>query len=202
MVTFSALLASGLLASNLMATKIWDLLGIPVDGGLLIYPLIYLVGDMLVEFFGRKQANDVAIIAAFITAFSVLMLFIVIYLPVYPGWEGQEAYATIFGFSLRIEVASITGFIVSQFVNNRVFEKIVQRGDSRYERRAFVSSLVARLFDSALFETIAFLGVLPFSEFLTQAVGAYFEGAAVELILVLTISGPLQRKIHQYISSE
>ena len=199
LVVFAALMAMCLLASNLMATKLWDMFGIPVDGGLLLYPLSYLVGDMLVEFFGKKTANQVAVISMLTTIIAVLMLYTVGLLPAYPGWTDQAAYMTIFGFSVRVTVASLSAFLISQMVNNLVFVRIAEK-NGRYETRAFLSSIVGRLFDCLVFETMAFLGVLPFSEFLTQAVGAYFEGAAVELILVMTVSGPITRKIHHYIS--
>ena len=173
-----------LLVSNLAASKIWSLGGIPVDGGIICFPLSYILGDLLVEFFGREQANLAARVAATLNLISMVILFIVCQLPAHPDWEGQEAFATIFGYFGRVTIASLIAFLASAFLNNYTFTRIREKHGS-YFARAIGSSAVARLADSFLFETIAFFGVLPFGEFLEQAVFAYFAGLALETLMAI-----------------
>lgn len=201
-----------LLASNFMATKLWNLFSIPVDGGLLLFPVSYVLGDMLMEIYGKKIADFVAFIVVVINIVAMVALGLVVYLPPYPGYDGQEAYAYIFSFSFRITLGSLAGYLLSQWTNNWAFFKIHHWQDSSiirddgeprsskgFKLRSIGSSLIGRLVDNLIFEIIAFLGVLPLADFAKQATGAYVEGLIVETIIVVLISDPLIRTIKKYI---
>ena len=191
------------LASNILATKIWNLVGIPADAGLILFPLSYIVSDLLVELYGRRVANMVAMTSVAVNVVIVLLFLAAVELPPYPGWDGQESFASILQFSIRITGASLLSFLLSNFVNNRVFERIRERQEkSGYRVRALLSSLAGRIVDVAVFEVVAFLGVLPFKDFLTQAIGAYFEGQFVELLILVTIAKPIATKLEKYIMSD
>ena len=232
LVILSSLMVLTLVISNLAAVKIWNLFGIPVDGGLIIFPLSYVLGDAAVEIYGKKTARFLIYLVTALNILSVLVFTAVIALPAFPGWNGQEAFAATLGSSARITIASLTGFVASSLSNNWLFVrmKVQQIHDSRhyspvelaaglhkekdllpetldkydkgYRLRSIASSLLGRLLDNLLFETIAFLGVLPLSDFLKQAVAAYFEGMIVEAFLVFTISEPIIIAIKGYIRAE
>ena len=208
LVTLEATMAMVLLASNFMAAKLWNFFGIPVDGGLLLFPVSYVVGDILVELYGRKTANFIACITAIPNAVAMLMLSIAVYLPPFPGWDGQSAYALIFSLSLRVTLGSLAGYLLSQITNNYAFLQIKgwqsrkRRSFRSYKIRAIGSSLIGRLVDNVIFETIAFLGILPFKDFLKQFLGAYFEGLIVEIIIVLVVSEPIINKVREYITDD
>ena len=181
----SIAMAATLIVSNIAATKIWVFGGIPIDGGLIVFPISYITSDLLMEFYGRKTANYVAVLAMSTNAIAMLLFIAVVHLPVYPGYD-DTAFRTVLGFSVRISVASLTSFLFSSFTNNYIFAKIKGRTNS-YVARALTSSLVGRVVDSAIFETIAFVGVLSPGEFITQAVGAYVEGELVEMAILFLI---------------
>ena len=79
-----------------------------------------------------------------------------------------------------------TSFVLSNLLNNYIFTQLKQR-KGIFERvfiaRALGSSAFAHLIDSFIFETIAFLGVLSFNEFLIQAGFAYILGLVLEIVL-------------------
>lgn len=184
LVVLATVSAGVILISNLAATKLIDFFGIAVDGGVVIFPISYIVGDVVVELFGKKQAKVVIWAGFGLNLLAMLTLVIVGWLPPYPGWEGQEAYVAIFGFAPRIVLGSLLAYIVSSLMNNYVFEKIKNKtGEKWLGARTIGSSLVAHVFDSGIFETVAFLGVLPFGEFLAQAGFAYIAGIGLEIIL-------------------
>ncbi len=209
-VILSSIMSIVLLASNLMAAKLWRLWDVPVDGGLLFFPASYVVGDMLVELYGEKKANFVAQLAVILNVAAMVALGIAVYLPPYPGWDGQDAYAYIFSFSARITLGSLAGFLLSQVTNNYAFLRIRRfqfGGQERvpddlmgYKLRAIGSSLIGRLVDNIVFETISFLGILPLRDFGKQFIGAYLEGLVVEVIIAVTIAEPIIRRIGRYIS--
>lgn len=186
LIYLTALSAGTLLISNLSAIKLWDLFGIAVDGGLVLFPLTYILGDLIIEFYGRDVAKNIILAGFLVNLIAVVVFYIVIALPAYPGWDMQEAYAAVLGFSPRIILGSLAGYLTSNFLNNYLFEKM-RKSDSVFSRsfiaRALGSSAFAHIMDSAVFETIAFIGVLPFKEFLAQAVFAYFLGMGLEVIL-------------------
>ena len=184
MLFLTALSASVLVISNIVAVKLWNFCGIAVDGGIAIFPLSYIIGDVVMELYGKKIGDHVVFIGFAINIMAVLVFLLVGALPEYPGWGGQESYNAILGFTPRIVIGSLAGYVTSGLVNNFVFSKIKKRTGEKYLfLRSLGSSMVAKVFDILLFDTIAFLGVLSFSEFCSQVAFAYGAGIVLEILL-------------------
>lgn len=186
LIYLTSLSISSLLISNLVAVKLWDFFGIAVDGGILVFPFMYITSDLIVEFFGKKTAKDIIFAGFFVNIMAIIVFTIAVYLPAFHGWNQQEAFASILGFTPRIVVASLIAYVSSTLFNNYLFTKLKNKKGifaDRFIARALGSSAVAHFIDSGIFETVAFFGVLPFSDFLKQALFAYLIGFAFELIL-------------------
>lgn len=197
LIYFTALSAGVLLISNLAAVKLWNLAGIPVDGGLVCFPITYMLGDLIVEFYGKTLAKKVVYAGLVVNILAAVVFYIVIALPSYPGWTMQEAYASVLGFTPRIIAASLLSFVCSNLFNNHVFVQMKESGGvftHHFIARALGSSAVARIIDSGIFETVAFFGVLPFGDFLHQAIFAYVAGFAIECAL-----SPVENKIQKHL---
>lgn len=185
LVFLTALSAGILVISNIVAVKLWDFFGISVDGGLAIFPLTYVIGDLVVELYGKKLANFTVYTGFLINLLAVLVFLLVGILPAYAGWGGQEAYNAILGFTPRIVAGSLVAYVVSGIVNNFVFEKIRKKtGEKRLWARAIGSSVVAKLTDTVVFEVIAFFGLLSLPEFLAQMGFAYVASIILEIALM------------------
>lgn len=186
LIYFVALSAGALLLSNLAAVKLWDFFGIAVDGGIVVFPLTYILGDLIMEFYGKQTAKSVIFASFSVNILAMIVFSIVIGLPAYEGWEMQEAYASVLGFAPRIILASLIAYICSNLLNNTIFVRL-KNTEGIFSRsfiaRALGSSAFAHLIDSLIFETIAFIGVLPFNEFIIQACFAYVFGMLFEIIL-------------------
>ncbi len=186
LIYFIAISAGALLISNLCAIKLWNLGGIAVDGGVVLFPVTYIIGDLIVELFGQKTARSIIYAGFLVNVIAVIVFYIVIALPPYPGWEMQDAFASVLGFSPRIIAGSLCGYLGSNLLNTHLFTKM-RNGNGVFARsfiaRALGSSVFAHIIDSALFETIALIGVLPFNEFVAQAVFAYVLGLILEVVL-------------------
>lgn len=185
LIYFTAISAGILLISNLAATKLWNMFGIAVDGGILCFPISYILGDIIIEFYGKKVAKSVIFSSILLNILAALVFWAVCSLPPFSGTEEmQNSIVNVLGFAPRIILGSLTAYFFSQFSNNFIFEKIKKKtGSKLFLVRALGSSIVAHFLDSLVFETIAFLGVLPFNDFLNQALFAYLLGLALELIL-------------------
>lgn len=185
LILMAAITASALVISNIVAVKLWDFFGIAVDGGVVIFPLTYILGDIMAEIYGKKLANWVVYTAFLINMMAVIVFLIVGLLPEYPGWGQQGAYKAILGFTPRIVAGSLTAYLVSGLTNNWVFFKIKQKtGTKNLWQRALGSSAVAKLVDTLIFETVAFFGVLKFGDFLRQATFAYIVSLVLETLMV------------------
>lgn len=185
LVGLSMAMAVTFLAGNLAALKIWSFFGIPVDAGIILFPISYIVGDWLVEIYGEKMADLVAIYCSiFAVVVAATLLVAKLILPDYPGAD-NSAFAIVQSATGRIFLASVAGFISSQLLNNRVFSAVKSRQkdvDSwwGYLQRALASSAAARAIDLALFELLAFFGRLSVREFFEQAIFAYVAGVVLE----------------------
>lgn len=204
--------------ANLAAIKLWDLFGIPVDGGIVMFPVTYILGDLLVEIYGRRTANAVASCGFALGLLTCVLLWIVTALPDYPGAD-NSAFLAISGMASRIFLASIFSFWCSQRLNNFLFAKIRQAQTknqqtratgqpavdqnplNRFWFRALSSSFFAHLLDCVVFETAAFLGRLTVWEFLAQASFAFIAGFALETIL-LPLTSYLAKKLKSILRFE
>lgn len=182
---FATISVSTLLISNLAAIKLWNFFGIAVDGGVVVFPLTYIIGDLIVEFYGKKTAKNIIVAGFLINILAIIVFYIVIALPAYDGWNMQNAYASVFGFTPRIILGSLLAYVCSNLLNNVIFMKLKNHDGifaKSFIARALGSSAFAHILDAFIFETIAFLGVLPFHEFLAQAIFAYVLGISFEVI--------------------
>ncbi len=204
LIYFAVISAGSLLISNLAAVKLWDFFGIAVDGGVVLFPITYIVGDLIIEFYGKRIAKTIIYAGFLINVIAVLIFYIVIAFSVYNGWILQNAYATVLGFTPRIIFGSLIAFVCSNLFNNFMFTKLKNKSgvfQESFIARAIGSSAFAHIIDSAIFETIAFLGVLSFHEFIVQALFAYLLGLGFEILfspLEAMIAKKLKRKCIDY----
>lgn len=187
LIYFAALSAGALVISNLAAVKLWNFFGIAVDGGVVLFALTYIIGDLIVEFYGEKIARNIILAGFLVNIIAIVVFYIVIALPVYPGWEMQESFSSVLGFAPRIILGSLSAYVCSNLLNNFIFTKLKNGNGifaSSFIARALGSSAFAHIIDCIIFETIAFLGVLSLNEFLLQACFAYILGIGFELVLL------------------
>lgn len=184
LVVLTALASGVLLISNLAAVKLWDFWGIAVDGGLIVFPLSYVLSNVVMEVFGRKIGRQIIWVSFGVNLLAAIVFLLVGFLPEFPEWGNQVAYLTILGFAPRTVTGSLSAYVCSGLVKNVVFEKIRNHTWGGWLAvRTLGSSVVARFFDVMIFEVVAFLGVLPFYEFCKQAIFAYVLGIILEFLL-------------------
>lgn len=193
LVLMTAGMTMTLIVANFIAVKIWNLGGIPVDAGILLFPIAYVIGDLLVEIYGRKLADRVAWVSCLAGGLTVSIVGLASLLPNYPGAD-NSAFEAVVGVTGRVFLASIVGFIASQLLNNYVFDRIRKRQKKNsFVTRALGSSLLAHIPDILLFEPIAFLGRLSIAEFATQAAFAYAASVVMEVILLVCVTKRLAK---------
>ncbi|MCC7554027.1 MAG: queuosine precursor transporter [Methanobacteriaceae archaeon] len=184
---FTALSSTVLIVSNIASTKMFDFFGTGFvwDGGAVLFPVSYILGDVIAEIFGFKSAKKVIWTSFSMNIIAVVALLIVQILPPGPGWENQLAYEAIIGFMPRIIAGSLIAFVCGQLFNAYVFIKIkeITKG-KHFWQRALGSSLVGDLVDTVIFTTIAFFGTISDVQFIGLLVIAYTSKIVGETILL------------------
>jgi uncharacterized integral membrane protein (TIGR00697 family) len=188
-----ALFCGLLLISNVAATKTITVVdnlpvikGIFTDGGAFLFPLTYIIGDVLAEVYGLRQARRAIWVGFALAALASVTFLAVGAAPPGPGYENQDAFLAVLGFVPRIVVASLCGYLAGQFLNAYVVVKIKERTqERRMWARLVGSTVVGEFADTALFCFIAFVGVFPsWSELISYTVVGYVYKVAVEVILL------------------
>jgi queuosine precursor transporter len=177
-----------LLISNIAATKpitvVEDLpwVGdIYADGGALLFPLTYVLGDVLAEIYGFRRALHAVWVGFGLAALAVVTFFLVGVAPAAPGYENQEAFTAVLGFVWRIVLASFTGYLVGQFLNAYVLVWLKRRSGGPLWRRLVGSTVVGEFADTVLFAVIAFGGLFTVGQLVSFTVTGYLYKVVVEL---------------------
>ena len=185
-----------LLISNVAATKLiafgpeWSPFGLPVlpvitDGGALLFPLTYVLGDVLAEVFGMRGARRAILLGFGISLLASLTFLAVGAAPAAPGYENQEAFVAVLGFVPRIVAASLAGYLVGQFLNAWVLVKLKQwREGKGMWKRLLGSTVVGEAADTTIFCLIAFGGQIDGGTMLNYIVVGYLFKVSVEAALL------------------
>jgi len=174
-----------LLISNIGAVKLIELGPIITDGGAILFPLVYIVGDILSEVYGFKAARRAILTAFSMSILAALTFYLVQLAPPASDWANQEAFEAVLGFVPRIVLASVVAFVAGQLLNSYVLVKIKERTNERnLWLRLIGSTAVGQFVDTLIFCTIAFYGVITGAEFLNYLIVGYLYKSAVELALL------------------
>jgi len=149
--------------SQILAAKIADFswLGIQVTApaAMILFPITFLLTDIVNERFGRKEVHrmiGIALIAQIALAGAVYASTL---LPPAPFWQNQDAWRSIFGFVPRIILASWITFVVSENLDAVLFAALRKATGGRHLwMRNVFSSVPALAVDTLLFVTLAFYG--------------------------------------------
>ena len=160
----TVLIVSNIASSAKFVDMGFSLFGIRLafDGGTLLFPLAYILGDILTEVYGFKAARRAIWTGFVLLALSALVFFILGILPPEAGWEtyygGTEAYNSILGGMSTggIVLASLLAYLVGGFSNSILLSKIKVLMKGRfYWIRSIGSSVVGHLLDSFVFVLVA-----------------------------------------------
>ena len=174
-----------LLISNIGAVKLIEFGPIITDGGVFLFPLVYIVGDVLSEVYGFKAARK-AIYTGFAMAVLASFTFYLVQIsPAASDWGNQSAFESVLGFVPQIVLASISGFLVGQLLNSWVLVKIKEKTkEKKLWLRLIGSTAVGELADTLVFCTIAFYGVITGWNFVNYVVVGYLYKTLVEVLLL------------------
>ena len=181
----AAVFVALLLLSNISATKLIEFGPLITDGGLFLFPLVYVAGDILTEVYGFKAARRVIYTGFGVGILAAFTYYLVQISPPADSWENQAAFESILGFVPQIVIASVLAFLAGQLINSYVLVKIKEKTkEKKLWLRLIGSTAAGELADTIVFTFIASLGRLSFDEFLNYLVVGYLYKTLIEVILL------------------
>lgn len=158
-VTIAAVFVTCLVMANILAVKLVEFHGRIIDAGNVVFPISYIIGDIVTEVWGFRAARRVIWTGFFCNLLAVLAIQAAIHLPAAGFWGDQQAYEDILGFSTRLLIASFCAFLVGEFTNSIIMARLKVLTEGRWLwSRTISSTVVAEAIDSTVFITIAFAG--------------------------------------------
>ena len=162
---FSILFCVCLIAANILETKQISVLGISLTGGLIVFPISYIINDCVCEVWGFQKARLLIWTGFAMNFFFVSMGALCDWIPGAPYWTNEAGFHAIFGLAPRVAAASFIAFILGSFANAYVMSKMKLRdGGRHFSWRAILSTIAGESLDSLIFFPLALGGVVPTPE--------------------------------------
>ena len=162
---FSTLFCVCLITANVLETKQLSVGLFSITGGLIVFPISYIINDCVCEVWGYGKARLLIWLG-----FAMNFLFVAFgalcdVLPAAPYWHNEEGFHAIFGLAPRIALASFLAFLVGSFVNAYVMSRMkISSGGKNFSARAIMSTVYGETADSIIFFPLALGGVVPTNE--------------------------------------
>ena len=172
-----------LIISNIIAGKTFDFLSFTLPCGVMIFPVIYIVNDMLAEVYGYSKARRVILLGFFMNLVAVICYNLTIWLPAPAFFENSEAFSIVLGSTLRLLVASFIAYLVGSLVNAKMMTYLKGWDEEKLFFRCIVSTLFGEGLDAILFITIGFFGTMPTEALLTMIVVQALFKTVYEIIV-------------------
>jgi uncharacterized integral membrane protein (TIGR00697 family) len=179
-----ALFITCLITANIIAVKLIAVFGLVLPAAIIVFPISYILGDVLTEVYGYRQARSVIWLGFACNLILVMAVWLGGLLPAASFWDGQSAYARILGYTPRILLASFLAYLVGEFSNSFVLAKMKIATNGRHLwTRTIGSTLVGQGLDSMVFITLAFAGTIPLSGLFSAIITQWLVKTAYEAAL-------------------
>jgi uncharacterized integral membrane protein (TIGR00697 family) len=164
LVIIIAVFVTCLITANIIAVKIISIGSFNLPAAIFVFPLSYILGDILTEVYGYRVARRVIWLGFACNLIFVFFAWIGNILPPASFWGDQAAYKSILGYTPRLLAASFLGYLVGEFANSLVLArmKIITKGRWLWSR-TIGSTILGEGFDTGIFITLAFIGTSSFA---------------------------------------
>lgn len=195
---FSILFCVCLITANVLETKQISFGLVNITGGLLVFPVSYIINDCVCEVWGYRKAR-----LLIWTGFAMNFIFVMFgaladFIPGAPYWDNEDGFHAVFGLAPRIAAASFVDFLAGSFINAYVMSRMkLSSGGRHFSVRAVVSTIFGETADSLIFFPLALWGVIPVSEMPSLIVSQVVLKTLYE-IMVLPVTIRVVRKTKEF----
>ena len=181
--TLTGIATATLIISNILAYKTFTFYDIILPCAVLIFPIIYIVNDILAEIYGFRKAWKVIYLGFIMNLVAVIVYNIAIILPAPLFFEGSEAFRMVLSNSFRVLLASFIAYLLGSILNAYVMVKLKQKASKYLFVRCIVSTIMGEGLDAILFITIAFIGTMPVGALIIMILSQAIFKTVYEIIL-------------------
>jgi uncharacterized integral membrane protein (TIGR00697 family) len=184
-----------LLISNISSAKIIAVGPFGLPAAVLLFPVTYIVNDILSEVYGFAKARFAILLGFAANALMSVFFMLTVVLPYPPFYKNQDAYAATRGSSPRFLLASLSAFLVGSLINARIMTvmKTTDKSGRRLFLRCIASTLAGEALDSSIFITIGFIGSMPLADMLTMIAAQMIFKTVYEIIMYPVTSSVIER---------
>lgn len=199
---FSILFCVCLILANLLETKQIAIGPISLTGGLIVFPISYIINDCVCEVWGFRKARLLIWSGFAMNFFFVAVGALCDWIPGAPYWNNDEGFHAVFGLAPRIATASFVAFLLGSFANAYVMSKMkIRDGGRNFSARAILSTIAGESIDSLIFFPLALSGVVPTEELPKLMLMQVLLKTAYE-ILVLPLTIRVVKYVKEYEGSD
>lgn len=181
--TLTGIFTACLIVSNIIAGKTFDFFSFVLPCGVIIFPVIYIVNDVLAEVYGYEKTRNVILLGFFMNLVAVICYTITIWLPAPVFFENSEAFSVVLGSTFRLLVASFAAYLVGSIVNAKLMVYLKKWDEDKLFFRCIVSTLFGEGMDALIFITIGFLGTMPIEALILMIVMQALFKTVYEIIV-------------------
>ncbi len=195
---FGILFCVCLITANVLETKQISIGAINITGGLLVFPVSYIINDCVCEVWGFRKTR-----LLIWSGFAMNLIFVAFgaladAIPGAPYWHNDEGFHAIFGLAPRIAAASFVAFLVGSFINAYVMSRMkLSSHGKHFSVRAVVSTLFGETADSLVFFPLALSGVVPAGEMMSLILSQVVLKTLYEIV-VLPITVRVVKKVKEH----
>lgn len=175
------------LISNILATKGVVIGPLVTDGAFFLFPLAYILGDVLSECYGFRATRRAILTGFAVTVLAVVSFYIAIWLPPADFYESQSEFAHVLGLVPQIVLASLAGYLVGQLLNSWVLVALKKRtGEKSLWARLIGSTVVGEFGDTLLFCLIAapVIGITTAPDLVNYVIVGFLWKTLIEVVLL------------------
>lgn len=195
-----ALFITTLIVSNIASVKLVHGGGLVFDAGTILFPLAYILGDIITEIYGFRKMRRLLFIGISMLLLTAATFYIVQVLPAANEWGNQAAYDSILGVVWRIVAASIVALFVGELLNSYVLAKLKIRTKGKgLWGRIVGSTAIGSLVDTTIFSLLAFGGTVSGSTMLQLIATVYGIKLLTEIIIspiTVRVIGYIKKREH------
>ncbi len=181
--TLTGVFTACLIVSNIIAGKTFDFFSFTLPCAVIIFPIIYIVNDVLAEVYGYQKARRVILLGFFMNLVAVICYNVTIWLPAPVFFENSEAFSIVLSSTFRLLVASFVAYLAGSLVNAKLMVYLKQWDEDKLFFRCIFSTLFGEGLDAIVFIFIGFFGTMPFEALLLMIVVQALFKTCYEIII-------------------
>ncbi|MBE6500717.1 MAG: VUT family protein [Methanobrevibacter thaueri] len=190
----TGIFTASIIISNTIASKTFAFYTFTLPCAVIIFPLIYIINDILSEVYGFKKARNVILLGFFMNIIGVICYNITIALPAPSFFQHSEAFNIVLGSTLRLLIAGFIAYLIGSIINAKIMVVLKKWDENKLFLRCIVSTFFGESLDALIFITIGFIGTMPFEALIIMIIAQALVKTIYEVIAY-----PLTKTVINYV---